>query len=194
MGDFVKKYLFQYADRELKIADIGSQDVNGSYYPLFSNPKWKYFGCDIAEGKNVDIVLEDVYDWKSIRSNTFDVIVSGQAFEHIEYFWVTMMEISRVMKYGAICCILAPSGGYEHQYPVDCWRFYPDGFKALSKYAGLEVVEVLTDWNPIQYADGGEIWKDSILVCKKPVMSNSRKLKLYLKNRLSKVIVKIRLD
>lgn len=60
--------------------------VNGSYRTLFNNPKWNYVGCDLEEGSNVDIVLNDPYDWKNIESNSYDVVISGQAFEHIEYF------------------------------------------------------------------------------------------------------------
>ncbi|KPU44251.1 hypothetical protein OXPF_24190 [Oxobacter pfennigii] len=191
MEKFVAKYLSDYTDKEIKIIDIGSQDVNGSYKPLFDNPKWEYYGCDMEEGNNVDIVLKDVYNWKEVKSDSFDVVVSGQAFEHIEYFWATMLEISRVAKYGGLLCIIAPSAGVEHRYPVDCWRYYPDGFRALARYSGLEVLEVYTDWYPIDYPDRGEIWKDSVLICKKPDMPVVQKFKMYLKNRLSKLAVKM---
>jgi len=84
MEKFVSKHLKDHEDRDLKIIDIGSQDINGSYKPLFQNQKWNYFGCDMVKGKNVDIVIENVYDWKNIKSGTFDIVISGQAFEHID--------------------------------------------------------------------------------------------------------------
>ena len=93
---------------------------------------------DLSEGENVDLVLSDPYSWSEIRSSSVDVFVSGQAFEHIEFFWQTMLEIARALKPGGLCCIIAPSGGPEHKYPLDCWRFYPDGFRALARYAGLD--------------------------------------------------------
>src|SRR5690625_2022048 len=141
MEKFVAKHLKSDKEKDLNILDIGSQDVNGTYKPLFNRPKWNYTGCDMAKGDNVDIVLENPYDWRMIPSNKYDVVISGQAFEHIEYIWVTILEIARVLKEGGKCCIIAPSSGKEHKHPVDCWRFYPDGFRALARYAGLEVRE-----------------------------------------------------
>jgi len=168
MSSFVQKYLADFRTSSLKILDVGSQDVNGSYRPLFSNPNWHYQGLDIAPGKNVDIVVGNAYHWKQIRSGTYDVVVSGQAFEHIEYFWVTINEMTRVLKPGGLCCVIAPSSGPEHRYPVDCWRFFPDGLAAAAKYATLEVAEVYTCQEPV-IDDEENTWKDTVLVSRKPV-------------------------
>ncbi|KJS17087.1 MAG: hypothetical protein VR69_06095 [Peptococcaceae bacterium BRH_c4b] len=189
MDNFVDKYLSMFENKNLEIIDIGSQDVNGSYKPLFSNQNWHYCGCDIAVGKNVDIVLNNVYDWSNIESSSFDVVISGQAFEHIEYFWITIMEIARILKEGGLCCIIAPSGGVEHGYPVDCWRFYPSGFKALARYSGLELLEVYTQWNEQLYPDYDPAWKDTVLICQKPIMTMEQKQKFNLKNKISKSIL-----
>ncbi len=61
MKQFVDKYLDK--DKKLKILDIGSQDVNGSYKELFENDNWTYIGADMCESKNVDFVLKNVYRW-----------------------------------------------------------------------------------------------------------------------------------
>jgi len=171
MRAFRDKYLISKKDESLSILDVGSQEVyeNGSYKPLFADyPQWKYQGLDMVDGNNVDIVLKDTYDWSQIRSNSVDVIISGQAFEHIEYFWLSMMEIARVLKLGGICCIVAPSSGYEHRYPVDCWRFYPDGFRAMAKYARLMPIEIYTQWEDSNiYDEGANCWHDSVLIAKK---------------------------
>jgi SAM-dependent methyltransferase len=168
MEAFVDNYLKPKKNEYLIILDLGSQDVNGSYKPLFSLSKWKYIGLDVSEGKNVDIVIPDPYSWSGIGSNYADVIISGQTFEHIEYIWLTMDEIFRVLKPGGICCIIAPSSGAEHKYPTDCWRIYPDGFKALAKYAGLEILDVFTQWENRTYSDGSNNWHDSVIICRKP--------------------------
>lgn len=168
MEAFVKKFLNK--TENLHIIDLGSQDVNGSYKSLFSNKKWTYTGVDMSPGKNVDIVLNDVYNWQELRSNSFDVFISGQTFEHIEFFWLVMLEIRRILKEGGLCCIIAPSTGPEHKYPVDCWRFYADGFRALAKYAQLEILSVYTQWEDVGYEDGSDIWHDSVLICKKNII------------------------
>jgi SAM-dependent methyltransferase len=95
------------------------------------------------------------------------VFISGQAFEHTEYLWLTMMEVERVLKPTGLACIITPSAGPEHRYPVDCWRIYPDGMRALAKFAGLETIDVLTEWNPQDYADDSYNWKDSRLLARK---------------------------
>jgi len=161
MAAFAASLRQQYGQAELSILDLGSQDVNGSYKELFTKPGWHYLGLDMAPGKNVDLVLADPYNWTEIPSASVDIVISGQAFEHIEFIWLTIQEIARVLKPGGQTCILAPSAGGEHKYPVDCWRIYPDGMRALAKYAGLTVVSAVTDW-----ADAGE-WKNTMLVASK---------------------------
>ncbi len=156
------------ASRPLSIMDLGSMAIGGSYRSIFDDPAWTYTGVDLAPGENVDLVLSDPYNWLEIETGSFDVVISGQAFEHIEFFWKTMQEICRVLKPGGLCCIIAPSSGPEHKYPVDCWRFYPDGFRALAKYVGLETLEVDTEWNPGEYEDGSHEWKDTFFVGRKP--------------------------
>ena len=167
---FRKKYLEGKKNEPLLILDLGSLDVNGSYRGYFEVSPWTYRGIDMAAGKNVDIVLQDPYDWREIRSGSADVVVSGQAFEHIEFFWLTMLEIARVLKPEGLCCLIAPSGGPEHRYPVDCWRFYPDGFAALARFASLEVSEVYSQNGTTGYSDGSDLWQDTVLVCRKPAL------------------------
>lgn len=167
MANFVERFLNSKQNVPLIILDLGSQDINGTYKPLFSSPTWKYIGIDAVEGKNVDIVISNPYSWKSISTDYADVFVSGQTFEHIEYIWLTMREIFRVMKPGGLCCIIAPSSGMEHKYPIDCWRIYPDGFKALANYAGFEIIEISTQWEDKKYLDGSDMWHDSVLICRK---------------------------
>ncbi len=178
MRYFRDKYLSSKKDASLNILDIGSLDINGSYRPYFEMFSWKYCGVDLSSGKNVDIVLKNAYHWKEIPGKSADVVISGQSFEHIEYFWITILEITRVLKPLGLCCIIAPSGGYEHRYPVDCWRFYPDGFKALAKFASLVVLEAHTEWKPDQkYDDTSHEWKDTLLVCQKPLLKKTDELK-----------------
>ncbi|MEF9992589.1 MAG: methyltransferase domain-containing protein [Romboutsia sp.] len=181
MSQFIDRYLKDKVNDKLKILDLGSQDVNGTYKPLFNNSNWQYTGCDMCSGPNVDIVLKDVYNWKEIESNSIDVLVAGQVFEHAEYIWNTIMEITRVMKEDAVCCIIAPAVWVEHKYPLDCWRIFSDGFRALAKFAGLQVLEAYTDWGPY-----GANMSDSILICKKPILEESEKQKLGEKIKIMK--------
>lgn len=123
-----------------KVLDVGSRTVGGtdSYRQLFPN-NWTYHGMDVEAGNNVDIVVSDPYNWIGM-DNEYDLVISGQAFEHIEFPWLTIKQVERVMKPGGYAVLIAPSSGWIHRYPVDCWRFLPDGWVALAKWAGLKVI------------------------------------------------------
>lgn len=150
----------------LEIADIGSYDVNGSYRPLFKNPLWHYQGLDLAAGPNVDLVLTSPYRLP-IGAESLDLVVSGQAFEHVEYFWLAWLEVVRALKPGGKAFLIAPSRGPEHRYPVDCWRFYPDAYRALARWSATDLIEVSTDWDPHPEEDSAA-WGDTVGVFIKP--------------------------
>lgn len=149
---------------ELKILDIGSYDKNGdfNYGLIFNEKKWIYHGLDLKEGNNIDIVVENPYDWKEVKDESYDLIVTGQAFEHIEFFWLTLDEVKRVLKPGGLFFIIVPSTGPVHRNPYDCYRFNDDAMKAMAKYINFQVIEYGTNFNEISNP-----WYDSFLVAKK---------------------------
>lgn len=114
--------------------DVGSRDVNGSYKELI---RGEYIGIDVQPGENVDIVLNNPYVFP-FKGNKFDLCLSGQAFEHIEFFWLTFSEMCRV---GRHVIVIAPSTQKYHAHPIDCWRFYKDSMPALAKWAGVKLLE-----------------------------------------------------
>ena len=158
--------------------DIGSYDVNGSYRTLFGQPLWKYTGVDLQQGPGVDVVLDSPYRLP-FASGSIDVIVSGQAFEHIEHFWMTWLEMQRVLRAGGLIFLIAPSRGPEHRYPQDCWRFYPDGYRALAKLGDFDLLEVHTDWEPHQ-DPGSAAWGDTVGVFRSRGMRLGQRLGLAL--------------
>jgi SAM-dependent methyltransferase len=172
MAGFCRDYLANRADSPLVIVDLGSWDYNGSYRPLFDRPPWRYVGVDLTAGQNVDIVLRDPYNWRELKSNSVDVLVSGQTFEHTEFFWETVLEIARVLKPGGLCCIIAPATGPEHRFPLDCWRIFADGMRSLARYAHLEVLYARTQWEELpQFDSESNKWHESILIARKPAQS-----------------------
>jgi SAM-dependent methyltransferase len=123
----------------------------------------------MTAGPNVEVVLADPYNWRELDRESADVIISGQTFEHTEFFWLTIEQIVRTMKPSGLLCIIAPSSGPEHRFPVDCWRVYPDGLRAIARYAQLEIVECWTQWEDLPHYDNeSNKWHDSVLVARKP--------------------------
>lgn len=194
MQKFYDQYLVNDINEKLTVLDLGSMNVNGTYRSILNSECWEYIGVDMEEGNGVDIVLKKPYQWSEIPSDSIDVLISGQAFEHVEYFWVLILEVFRVLKPGGICCIIAPAGGFEHKYPVDCWRFYPDGFTAMAKFAQLDVIDVNTQWEAQGFEDGSDQWQDSVLIAKKPEFKFwiriKSKIKCYLQHKVMSLSIK----
>jgi len=188
MRQFRDSFLNGRERESLKIVDLGSRDVNGTYRMIFDSPRWKYIGVDMESGSNVDIVITDPYHWKEIEADSVDVAISGQAFEHIEFFWLTMLQIERVLKPGGLCCIIAPSSGYEHKYPVDCWRFYPDGFSALARYACLDILDCYAQRTARDHADESDVWQDCVLIARKRYLPPIARAKIVLRRYLLRII------
>ncbi|MEY8430653.1 class I SAM-dependent methyltransferase [Lachnospiraceae bacterium 48-42] len=176
MECFINNYCTPCENRKKRVLDIGSYNVNGTYKPLFLEKGFEYVGLDISEGPNVDVVPANMYDWEIIEDESFDYIVSGQAFEHIEYPWLTINEIKKKLKKDGIICIIAPNGLGEHRYPVDCWRFYGDGMRALARWCGLEVIETSIGGVPDLYASKkfDSTWNDACLVACKSVDTKNK--------------------
>jgi SAM-dependent methyltransferase len=99
---------------------------------------------------------------------------------------VTILEVARVLRPGGLLCLIVPSGGFEHRYPLDCWRYYPDGVRALTRWADLDVVRADTAWQPQrEYSDDSAEWADTVLVASKRQASKLSSAKAGILRRLS---------
>ncbi len=114
-------------------------------------------------------VLEGLVDF---AENSFDVVISGNVLEHVEFPWITFSEMTRVLKPGGLLCVVVPNGFREHRYPVDCWRFFTDGVIALARMTNLEVLHAHTNAGPSSAdIDWFSIWgraAETMLVARKP--------------------------
>ncbi|MER6237113.1 methyltransferase domain-containing protein [Streptomyces clavifer] len=171
----VREYL--PTSRRHRVVDLGSR-VSGkqarTHRALLAGHDIDYLGVDVLDGPNVDAVMTRPYRIPA-GSGSADVVLSGQAFEHIPFFWVSMLEIARVLKPGGYAFITAPSRGHAHD-AQDCWRYYPDGFRALAAHSRLELCEAYTDfpprkgiWHDYRSIDEkAAYWGDSVGVFRKP--------------------------
>ena len=133
--DMMRRFVSKITDGNvipmpLDVLDVGSMDVNGCYRDLFPEPTFKYKGLDIVAGKNVDIVTTDPYHYP-IEDNSYDIVVSGQCLEHVEDIYAVADEMIRVLKPNGLMGVIVPNTWEEHKFPIDCWRFFPDGLRWL---------------------------------------------------------------
>jgi len=132
MADFRDRYLSGM--QGCSILDVGarmSKKQSCSYRDLLGD--YAYTAMDIEPGPNVDIVGYE-------RLGVYDVVISGQVMEHVLRPWDWLKNL--VQYYRAYICIIAPNKWKEHRYPIDTYRYFPDGMRDLFDYAGIVPVEV----------------------------------------------------
>lgn len=184
---FRQAMLGPFESAELTILDVGSAVVAGGHRSnreAFVNPAWRYVGMDIEAGPNVDLVVAEPYDWREVADASVDLVTCSQVFEHTEFFWITILEIGRILKPGGLAFIVAPGSGPLHRYPVDCWRFYDDGLPALARWADLEVLDARVQWRPVY--GKGDMWRDAAILLQRPERDAAREAKAAAKARLVK--------
>jgi len=102
------------ASKKLKVLDVGCYDINGSCRAFFNIPRVEeYIGCDIIEGKGVDVVCPG--HELTYADGYFDTIISCECFEHDMHVEETINNIVRMLKPGG-CFVFtcASTGRPEH--------------------------------------------------------------------------------
>jgi SAM-dependent methyltransferase len=73
-----------------------------------------------------------------VPDESFDIVFNGQVIEHVRKPWRWIKEIARIVKTNGKVIIINPVNWKFHEYPVDCWRIYPEGIKALFEDAKIQ--------------------------------------------------------
>lgn len=134
-------------ERPHVVVDFGSQDVNGTYAPLFPS-EVQYVGVDLTPGKNVTMVMPTEFS-TDLPTGCANLVISGQCLEHCRNPFRLVEEMYRVCTAGGKCCIIAPFVWKEHRYPIDCFRFLPDGMRAVMEFAGFKNIETALGHNGV---------------------------------------------
>lgn len=147
-----------------RILEIGAMDVNGSLRQ-FRPDGSKYLGVDLEPGKGVDMIVEPGKPLP-FAEGSFDLVLASSVFEHDPAFWVTFLDLIRVLRDGGHLYISAPSNGHVHRYPEDHWRFYPDSGRALERWAASQdlPVRLIESFTAPRKND---MWNDFVAVFRK---------------------------
>lgn len=143
------------------ILECGSMNVNGTLRD-FRPAGSCYVGVDLAAGNGVDVVIGP--DSRlPFKTEAFDAVTSSSAFEHDSMFWVTFLELCRVLKSGGFLYLNVPSRGGYHRYPIDAWRFFPDSGIALRDWARINQhhIELLESFIT---QNRGVDWNDCVMI------------------------------
>lgn len=124
----------------VRVLEIGPAGIPSTYQKIVGNPTITWHTLDLADTfKGLTYVSAEEYNYP-IDSDSYDIIVSGQVIEHVRKIWLWMAELKRIVKPGGTLIILNPVSWPYHAFPVDCWRIFPDGMKALSEEVGLQLI------------------------------------------------------
>jgi SAM-dependent methyltransferase len=156
MGQHLQKHCADLEEQQVTVLDIGSLDVNGTYRPLMA-PAWDYIGADLRDGPNVDLCMPSEYELP-LAADSVDMIISGQCLEHCRNPFKLVAEAARVLKPGGLMLLVAPFLFFEHKEPIDCFRFLPDGMRAIFEECGLDTVEAHMDVSQLQSNGHVDCW------------------------------------
>ncbi len=141
-----KKYALPYFNDNLKVLEIAPFGNPPLYIEIVNNKTIKWFALDISEdfigsqkGNPNFILSKDEYHFP-IENDTFDIVLSDQVIGNIKMFWLWMEELKRVVKPNGYIITIGSLSYPKCPAPVDCWRIYPDGMKALNDYLNLKTL------------------------------------------------------
>lgn len=132
----------------MSVLEIGPDAVPSTYQRIVADGSIVWHTLDIREDRGpLTYCAGSEYDFP-VESNSYDIVLSGQVLEHVRQVWTWMRELARVCKVGGLVITISPVSWPYHEAPIDCWRVFPEGMKALCDYASLSVR--LSRWESLE--------------------------------------------
>jgi len=119
---WIERFNRQFDIRPKRVLEIGSMDTNGSPRQYF--PDSQYIGIDIKPGKGVDMVMPAQDISIHFFMDHFDAVLCLYVLEHVDYCWIILDKIDKVLSKHGYLYIAVPGIGFPvHSRPKDYWRF-----------------------------------------------------------------------
>jgi SAM-dependent methyltransferase len=133
-----ERYALPHLRAGMNVLEIGPDRIPSSFRSRAGGDVASWDTLDLAPRTGLTHTASDEYSFP-IAADNYDVVLSAQVIEHVRRIWVWIEEIARVCKPGGRVITIAPLSWPYHEAPVDCWRIYPEGMRALYEQAGLQV-------------------------------------------------------
>lgn len=139
------KYAKPFFKDKMRILEIGPAGYPSAYENLVNKKSIEWHTMDFGDSSFIDnaadnltykLIFPTVFP---IQSDQYDIVLSGQVIEHVDVIWKWIEESKRILRPGGILIIINPVSWPYHEAPIDCWRIYPDGIKALAKFYNLSI-------------------------------------------------------
>ncbi len=136
-----EKHARKYFSTESRVLEIGPDGFPSAYRTAVEHEgRVKVWDTlDLYRDSRLTFVADSEYRFP-IESETYDVVLSGQVIEHVRKTWVWIKGVARVCKTSGTVITINPVSWPYHEAPIDCWRAFPEGMKALYEEAELEVL------------------------------------------------------
>lgn len=137
-----EKYVRQYFRPNVRVLEIAPDAVPSTFCRTVGDPSIRWESLNLADGPalfqsdGLNYLTNDPYRFP-VEDDSFDVVFSAQVIEHVAKIWTWMRELTRVCKPGGVVITINPAEIPFHEWPIDCWRIYPDGMRALHEEVGL---------------------------------------------------------
>ena len=143
-----QKYALPHFTPAQRVLEIGP-DRHPSTYQRIVGPTAAWDTLDFASRADVPLTYRTTGEYSfPVADGSYDVVFAAQVIEHVRKIWRWMPELARVCAPGGLVIVINPVSWHYHESPVDCWRIYPEGMRALCDDAGLEVV--LSEWESVE--------------------------------------------
>jgi len=130
-----------------KVLEVGPDSFPSTYATIIGGRIAAWHTVGLAEDSRLTFRNTSEYSFP-ISDDVYDIVLSGQVIEHVRKPWVWIKEVARVCKPGGLVITIGSVSWPYHEAPVDCWRAYPEGMRALYEEAGLRVL--LSRWDSLE--------------------------------------------
>lgn len=133
-----RRYAKEYFQPNSRVLEVGPGRPPSVIREIVGDPsvRWESVGLDTTYPVTY---VGSEYSYP-VDSDAFDVVVAMNVLEHVRKPWVWIRELARICKPGGYVITVNPVSWPYHEHPVDCWRAYPEGMKALYEDGGLAVI------------------------------------------------------
>lgn len=142
---FLKEDLSRSEILGKRVAEIGSQDVNGSPRPIvMALEPLEYVGIDGSKGPGVDLIMNADVLCEVLGSETFDIVLSTEMLEHVVDWRLVIRQMKGLVKPGGLLVITTRSPGFPyHPYPIDMWRYTLEDARRI--FSDMEILALKDD-------------------------------------------------
>lgn len=146
-----EKYALKYFKSNLRVLEIGPSGFPSAYQQMINNSEITWHTVDFEETiyiessvNNLTYQLTAPYDFP-IADEMYDIVLSGQVIEHVEKIWLWLKELKRIIKPNGYIITINPVSWPYHEAPIDCWRIFPSGIRALAEEADLHIEKCICE-------------------------------------------------